>query len=128
MNGGMDMTFLDNYTMLFGEPAAVKAALRARNGESPSLNSNGSINDMVPAVDSGTVWSVLDKEGTQNMMKSALGDAAGLALPRSVARAGGRRTSRGEGGPVGQRPLLRQQKKQKLLKLLLKTLHHRWKK
>jgi len=30
-------------------------------------------------VDSGMVWSVLDQQGTQNMLRSALGDAAGLA-------------------------------------------------
>ena len=31
------------------------------------------------SVESGTVWSVLDQQGTQNMLHSALGDAAGLA-------------------------------------------------
>jgi hypothetical protein len=30
------------------------------------------------AVDSAPVWSVLDQEGTQNMMRSALGDASKL--------------------------------------------------
>src|SRR5438445_5915869 len=34
---------------------------------------------MIGAVDSGMVWSVLDQQGTQNMLRSALGDAAGLA-------------------------------------------------
>ena len=34
---------------------------------------------MIGSVDSGTVWSVLDQQGTQNMLHSALGDAAGLA-------------------------------------------------
>jgi hypothetical protein len=34
---------------------------------------------MIGAVDSGMVWSVLDQQGTQNMLHSALGDAAGLA-------------------------------------------------
>src|SRR5437016_14307121 len=34
---------------------------------------------MIGSVDSGTVWSVLDQQGTQNMMRSALGDAAKLA-------------------------------------------------
>jgi hypothetical protein len=34
---------------------------------------------MMGSVDSGTVWSVLDQKGTQNMMLSALGDAAKLA-------------------------------------------------
>ena len=31
------------------------------------------------SVDSGMVWSVLDQSGTQNMLRSALGDAAKLA-------------------------------------------------
>ena len=34
---------------------------------------------MIGAVDSGTVWSVLDQQGTQNMLLSALGDASKLA-------------------------------------------------
>jgi hypothetical protein len=34
---------------------------------------------MMSSVDSGMVWSVLDQDGTQNMLRSALGDAAKLA-------------------------------------------------
>src|SRR5438270_518875 len=35
--------------------------------------------DMITGVDSGPVWSVLDQQGTQNMLRSALGDASKLA-------------------------------------------------
>jgi len=35
--------------------------------------------DMIGPVESGTVWSVLDQQGTQNMLISALGDAGKLA-------------------------------------------------
>ena len=79
MNGGVQMTFIDPYTMLFGEQKSLQLGLDARDGEIESLNSNGSINDMIPAVDRGAVWSVLDPVGTQNLMKSTLGDASGLA-------------------------------------------------
>lgn len=79
MNGGVQMVFIDPYTMLFGEQTSLHMGLDARDGEIESLNSNGSINDMIPAVDSGAVWSVLDPVGTQNLMKSTLGDAASLA-------------------------------------------------
>ena len=34
---------------------------------------------MIGSVESGTVWSVLDQQGTQNMLLSALGDAGKLA-------------------------------------------------
>jgi hypothetical protein len=77
--GGMDAVFLDDFTMLFGESGAVKAALDSRDGEASSLNSNSDIAGMMASVDSGPVWSVLDQQGTQNMMRSALGDAAKLA-------------------------------------------------
>lgn len=77
-SGGMQMTFLDPSTMIFGEITALKAALDTRDGESPSLNSNSQIGDMMSGVERGTVWSVLDAAGTQNMMRSALGDAAKL--------------------------------------------------
>jgi hypothetical protein len=77
-SGGMQMTFLDPSTMIFGELTALKDALDTRDGESPSLNSNSQIGDMMGGVERGTVWSVLDAVGTQNMMRSALGDAAKL--------------------------------------------------
>lgn len=78
MSGGMDMVFLDENTLLFGERTAVQGALDARDGYSSTLDSNNTIADMMGAVDSGTVWSVLDQQGTQNMMRSALGEASSL--------------------------------------------------
>jgi hypothetical protein len=78
MSGGMSMVFLDNWTMLFGDQSAVKAALDARDGSGMSLNANESITDMIASVDQGTVWSVLDSKGTETMLKSALGSASGL--------------------------------------------------
>ena len=79
MAGGMQMTFLDDWTMLFGDQAAMQAALDARDGSSMSLNANRDVTDMIASVDQGTVWSVLDATGTQTMLKSALGTAADLA-------------------------------------------------
>lgn len=77
--GGMEMSFLDPDTLLFGEPAAVRSALQARSGQRQSFASNRMISSMVADVGDGAVWSVLDQQGTQTMMRSALGDAAGLA-------------------------------------------------
>ncbi len=76
---GMVMSFLDDSTMLFGETGAVHDALDTRNGEADSLSSNQQITDMISSVESGSIWSVLDQYGTQNMMRSALGDASKLA-------------------------------------------------
>jgi hypothetical protein len=76
---GMVMTFLDDSTMLFGDPAAVHDALDTRNGDAESLSSNPQITDMMSSVEGGNIWSVLDQQGTQNMMRSALGDASKLA-------------------------------------------------
>jgi len=79
MSGGMQMTFLDENTLLFGDSTAVHGALDARDGYIPTLDSNSQVVDMIGSVDSGTVWSVLDQQGTQNMLHSALGDASKLA-------------------------------------------------
>lgn len=79
MAGGMQMAFLDTFTLLFGESSSVKSALDVRDGEAQSLTSNPQITDMIASVESGPVWSVLDQSGTQNMMRSALGEAASLA-------------------------------------------------
>lgn len=79
MSGGMQMTFLDDSSLLFGDSGAVKGALDARDGYTPALDSNSQVADMIGSVESGTVWSVLDQQGTQNMLLSALGDAGKLA-------------------------------------------------
>lgn len=79
LDGGLSMTLLDNYNMLFGESAALKSALDVRDGVGSSLNSNSEITDMISSVDSDAIWSVLDEKGTQEMMRSALGDASNLA-------------------------------------------------
>ena len=77
--GNMEMSFLDDYTMLFGENAALRTALDARDGEAETLASNSQMTDLVNDADNGPVWSVLDATGTQNIIHSALGDAAQLA-------------------------------------------------
>ena len=79
MTGGMEMTFLDDNTLLFGDSGAVKGALDARDGYTTTLDSNNQVSDMIGSADSGTVWSVLDQTGTQNMLISALGEAGKLA-------------------------------------------------
>jgi hypothetical protein len=79
MDGGFVMTFLDDNTLLFGESTALSAALDTRDGTTLSLDTNGDMADMMPNVDSAPVWSILDQQGTQNMMRSALGDASRIA-------------------------------------------------
>jgi len=79
MDGGTDMTFLDDFTMLFGARNAVEAALAVRDGEAQSLAGNSQIGDMMASVQAAPMWSVLDQQGTQNMLRSTLGDASKLA-------------------------------------------------
>jgi hypothetical protein len=79
MSSGMEMTFLDDSTLLFGDRSALQGALDARDGYGNALDSNNQIADMIGSVESGMVWSVLDQQGTQNMLRSALGDASKLA-------------------------------------------------
>ena len=73
---GMAVTFVNPTTMIFGSSEAVKAALDARDGLNPSLLDNSAIMESMQAVDSESVWSVLDQEGTQYMMHSVLGQAS----------------------------------------------------
>jgi hypothetical protein len=79
MGNGMIMSFLDENTLLFGDEGAVKGALDARDGYTPTLDSNPTMSDMMSSVDGSPVWSLLDQQGTQNMMRSALGDATKVA-------------------------------------------------
>ena len=79
MADGMQMTFLDDSTLLFGEASAVRGALDARDGYVQTLDSNPDISNLIEGVEGGSVWSILDQKGTQNMLLSALGDASRLA-------------------------------------------------
>jgi hypothetical protein len=79
MDGGFLMTFLDDSTLLFGDLTALHAALNTRDGKTLSLDTNGNMADMMTDVDAAAVWSILDQQGTQNMMRSALGDASKIA-------------------------------------------------
>ena len=79
MSSGMEMTFLDESTLLFGEGGALRGSLDARDGYVTTLDSNPDISNLIGDVESGAVWSILDQKGTQNMLLSALGDASRLA-------------------------------------------------
>jgi hypothetical protein len=79
MGSGMQVTFLDPTTIVFGENAALKGAIDVRDKGAESLASNNAINDLILDNDSAPIWSVLDQLGTQVMMKSALGQASSLA-------------------------------------------------
>jgi len=79
MDGGFMMTFLDDSTLLFGEPSAVKLGLDTREGEILNIDTNTTMADMMSDVDAAPFWSILDQMGTQNMIRSALGDAAKIA-------------------------------------------------
>jgi hypothetical protein len=76
---GFVMTFLDEDTMLFGEPTAVKDGLAVRDGEQQGVASMPDMMQMITEAEPGPVWSVLDQQGTQNMLRSVLGEASALA-------------------------------------------------
>src|ERR1019366_9100932 len=76
MGSGMQLVFLDPSTILLGENSAIKGAIDVRDNGAESLASNNIVNDLISDVDRAPVWGVVDQLGTQNMMKSALGQAA----------------------------------------------------
>ncbi len=78
-SAGMSVVFMNQTTMVFGDRAAVQAALDARDGLTANFLQNGEMMNEMNAVDTRSVWSLLDQKGTQTMMKSVLGEAAQLA-------------------------------------------------
>jgi hypothetical protein len=76
---GMDVVFLNQTTMVFGDKDAVKAALDARDGVIPTFLSDSDLVNNMVAVDSHAVWSLMDPKGTQIIMKGVLGQASQLA-------------------------------------------------
>ncbi len=79
MDGGFVMSFLDDSTLLFGDQTSIKFGLDTKEGKSMGLDTNGNMADMMADVDSNMVWSILDQAGTQNALRSAMGDASKVA-------------------------------------------------
>jgi len=79
MDGGFVMSFLDDSTLLFGDTTSIRVALDTRDGQILGLDTNGNMADMMTDVDSSPVWSILDQQGTQNALHSAMGDASKIA-------------------------------------------------
>ena len=75
---GFVLCFVDPSTMVFGSPEAVKAALDVRDGLTPSVLTNSPIMDAMRTIDYSPLWSILDKKGTQVMMKQVLGEAGSV--------------------------------------------------
>src|SRR5215472_6269086 len=67
MGNGMDMTFLDDTTLMFGDGGALRGALDARDGYTTTLDANTDVSNLIGDVEGAAVWSILDQKGTQNM-------------------------------------------------------------
>jgi hypothetical protein len=81
---GMVLCFVDPSTMIFGSKQSVTQSLNARDGLAPNMLTNGPMMDAMRSVDSEPLWSILDQEGTQTMMKGILGQAGSVTDYDSV--------------------------------------------
>lgn len=81
---GMVLCFVDPSTMIFGSRESVTKALNARDGMTPSMLTNGPMMNAMQSVDSNPLWSILDSQGTQTMMKQLLGEAGSVTNFDSV--------------------------------------------
>ncbi len=78
-SSGMLVVFLNPTTMLFGTKDALEPALQCRDGLAPSFLTNNNMMNAMGQVDSRALWSIMDAQGTQYMMRSLLGQASQLA-------------------------------------------------
>jgi hypothetical protein len=76
---GLSVVFMNQTTMIFGDKDAIKETLDTRDGLTPSFLTNSEMMNDVSLVKDRAIWSVLDQDGTQTMMKSVLGEAAQVA-------------------------------------------------
>jgi hypothetical protein len=81
---GMVLCFVDPSTMVFGTAGAVKQTLDVRDGNAPSMLTNGPIMEAMKAVDYESLWSILDQKGTQTMMRQILGEAGSVTDFESI--------------------------------------------
>jgi hypothetical protein len=78
-SSGLSVVFLNQTTMIFGDKDAIKATLDTRDGLSSNFMSDSDMMNDMSLVKDSAIWSVLDQNGTQQMMKSVLGEAAQVA-------------------------------------------------
>lgn len=76
---GLDVVFLNQTTMVFGDKDAIRAAVDSRDGFAPNFLTDSDLVQEMSSVDNHAVWSLLDAKGTQMMMKSMLGEASQIA-------------------------------------------------
>jgi len=81
---GMMLCFVDPSTMIFGDKDAVTKALDVRDGNAPSMLTNGTMMNAMQSVDSEPLWSILDDKGTQTMMRQLMGEAGSVTDFESV--------------------------------------------
>ena len=81
---GMVLCFVDPSTMVFGSSDAVKQALDVRDGLGSSMLTNGAMMDAMRAAESEPLWSILDQQGTQTLMRHLLGEAGSVTDYESV--------------------------------------------
>ena len=81
---GMVLCFVDPSTMVFGSQEAVKKALDVRDGLAAGMLTNAPMMDAMRSVDADPLWSILDKAGTQTMMKQVLGEAGSVTDFESI--------------------------------------------
>jgi hypothetical protein len=84
LSSEMTMTFVDESTLLFGKESALRVALDTRDRQDPNIDSNQRLVEMIKSVEKAPVWSVLDRQRTQNMLLAALGDGDVVARFASV--------------------------------------------
>ena len=80
MSKELSMTFLDNNNLLLGDAGAIQIALSTRNGDVQNFGSNQKLGEVIETVKNATVWSVLDHQGTREMLLSAVGPGDAIKL------------------------------------------------
>lgn len=75
-NAGASVVFLDQTTMIFGDRDAVRNAIDARDGQISNFLNNGDMINEMGSVDRKQMWSLLDQNATEMILKSMLGSDA----------------------------------------------------
>jgi len=84
VSDALALTFLERDTMLLGDAAGIKTMLDFRDGHNPTIDTNRDFNEAMRPIEKATVWSVLDRIGTQRLLLSVLGDDPKLVSLPSI--------------------------------------------
>ena len=83
---GLDFTFVDATTFVFGDHDGIRMVLDTRDGTQPNISSNAELSGLIAQVSARPAWSVFNQRGTQRVLNTAFRGASNIVNIAAASR------------------------------------------